>query len=122
MTLPLQKPSTFLLLLCISILSFAILGLDFGIARASLLPGFGGTVYNLTPCANGFLFLVGPPRPGLFMFMTGLSKLYAFFLPHPGAWVLGNYFFGGACVCPYYNCYAGAISANGTILHMGTSL
>lgn len=50
---------------------------------------FGGRVLSFIPCDEGFLLTVGPPVSGQYMFIYGASRLYAYFAPHPQAWVLG---------------------------------
>lgn len=82
---------------------------------------FGGRVIQYIPCANGIWFGVGPPKPGTFMFMPGISQLFRMFSLLPGVNVVGNATPGGACVCPFGNCLRGAIGAQGTVRLIGTS-
>lgn len=125
MHLPHQKRTLLLLLLlCLGIVVFALLALDYETASAYPIFPFvlGGRIALITACSNGLLLAITPPRPGLFMFMTGVSTLHPFFALHPGALVLGDYVPGGACACPNGCCKCGAISAQGTIGHIGTGI
>lgn len=88
-------------------------------AAAIAFLGFGGRILNTIPCANGLLLTIGPPRPGLYMWMWG-TLTFAWYQLRPPAWALGTFFPGGACICPYGAC-PGVIPALGTIIMIGTS-
>ena len=88
---------------------------------ADAILGFGGKILHVTPCATGMLLTIGPPRPGLFMWMPTTLTFSWYQQWRPGPWALGTYVPGGACVCPYYQCWAGAIPALGTMTSIGTS-
>jgi len=81
---------------------------------------FGGRIINTVPCDNGFLLIIGPPKPGLFMWMPG-TLTYSWYQLRPPAWALGSFVPGGACICPYYDCHDPALPALGTITMIGTS-
>lgn len=83
--------------------------------------GFGGRILKVVPCATGLLITIGPPRPGLFMWMPTTLTFDWWYRLRPGPWALGTYFPGGVCVCPYFQCWAGAIPALGTMITIGTS-
>jgi len=110
------KKSFFCLLLGIIFLSFI-----FWAKPADALLGFGGRILYTVPCATGMLVAVGPPRPGLFMWMP-TTLTYSWYQIRQGPWALGGYVLGGACACPYGNCEVGAIPALGTMIVIGTSL
>lgn len=58
----------------------------------------GGKILLVEPCCNGIKITVGPPNAGIFLFMPGVSRLYANFnIMIPGTWVLGNAF--GVATC-----------------------
>lgn len=82
---------------------------------------FGGRVINYIICANGIWFGVGPPKPGVFMFVPGFSQLFRMFLLLPGVNVVGKATPGGVCLCPHGNCLRGPIGAQGTVRLIGTS-
>lgn len=51
----------------------------------------GGRVQMVEMCCNGVKIKVGDPKGGEFLFMPGLSKLYAYYnIFTPGVWVLGT--------------------------------
>jgi len=104
-------------------LIFGIIFLSFIFAAKPVdaLLGFGGRILYTVPCVTGMLVAIGPPRPGLFMWMPGTLTFSWYQQWRPGPWALGTYFPGGACVCPYYQCWAGAIPALGTMIMIGTS-
>ena len=104
-----------LLTLAILLVAFA-----YKTASAVITFPFGGRIFFFIPCANGTLYYIGPPSNGFFMYMYGVARLYARFQLIIPNYVLGNYFPGGVCICPYNNCYAGAIVAKGTITMVGT--
>lgn len=110
------KKYFFCLLLGLIFLSFI-----FWAKSAQAILGFGGKILNITPCANGSLIAVGPPRSGLFMWTLG-TRTFAWRQLRPGPWALGSYVPGGSCVCPYGQCEIGAIPALGTMTTIGTSL
>jgi hypothetical protein len=87
---------------------------------ADALLGFGGRILSTVSCANGLLVSIGPPRPGLFMWMPS-TLTFSWYQLRPGPWALGAYFPGGSCVCPYGNCEVGAVPALGTMTIVGTS-
>ena len=103
-------------------LIFGIIFLSFIFAAKPVdaLLGFGGRILYTVPCATGMLVAIGPPRPGLFMWMP-TTLTYSWYQLRPGPWALGAYFLGGSCACPYGNCEAGAIPALGTMIVVGTS-
>lgn len=102
------------------LIAFAALPFLFWPKPAGAFLGFGGRILNITPCANGLLLIIGPPRPGLFMWMPG-TLTFAWYQLRPGPWALGSFVPGGACVCPNGCCHCGAIPALGTITMIGTS-
>ena len=110
-----SKKPFFYLLLGLIFLSFI-----FWTESAQAILGFGGRILHLTPCANGTLIAIGPPRSGLFMGMPG-TLTFAWRQLRPGPWALGSYVPGGTCVCPYGQCEVGAIPALGTMKAIGTS-
>ncbi len=61
--------------------------------QPALLPKpFGGLILAITACAvpaAGLLLHIGPPRGGDFLYIPGISRLFAFFSIRPGAWTLG---------------------------------
>ncbi|MEK7539272.1 MAG: hypothetical protein AAB595_01345 [Patescibacteria group bacterium] len=83
--------------------------------------GFGGKIFGkITICVGGFLLNIGPPVGGLFLLPFG-AKIYAFYTIAPGAWTLGTYGPGGACVAPDGCVQCPPIPTQGTIIMMGTS-
>lgn len=70
----------------------AVLGTLIGWAGESLafIPGpFGGPIVAMRPGSNCIHITVGPPRPGDFVYIPGVSLLFSFFTIRPGAYVLG---------------------------------
>jgi len=80
--------------------------------------GFGGIILGVTPCLNGILFTIGPPRGGLFMWMPG-TLIFAYAQLRPGPWALGGYTPGGSCILPTVPPII--IPALGTMTMIGTS-
>ncbi len=62
--------------------------------------------------------MVGTPRPGLFLYQFGVSRVYRNFALIPGVNVVGVAMSGGVCTIPP----AEPIPAEGTIISVGTSL
>ncbi len=63
------------------------------VAEAFLPLPFGGliSVTLVCPCNFGLSITVGPPVPGKF-FISGFgSRIFPFFKPLPGSWILGDY-------------------------------
>lgn len=58
-------------------------------ARAFLPGPFGGPIIAMRPGSNCLHLTVGPPRPGDFVYVPGVSLLFSFFTIRPGAYVLG---------------------------------
>jgi hypothetical protein len=56
----------------------------------------GGMSTILRPCLNGFTILVGPPVPGEFLILPGVTMIYMYGI-FEGSWVLGGGFPGGVC-------------------------
>ena len=106
----------FLIIISVIALSFIFLP-----KPAEAFLGFGGRILHVAPCADGTLLTIGPPRPGLFMWMPGTLTFSWYQQWRPGPWALGIYFPGGTCVCPYYQCWAPPIPALGTMITIGTS-
>jgi hypothetical protein len=79
---------------------------------------FGGKITGVTLCDNGWLITVGPPRPGIFLYELGVSRIYMNFTLIPKVNVVGNAIHGGVCVSPP----AEPIPAEGTIIGIGTGL
>jgi len=78
----------------------------------------GGRILATFPCTSGgFLVVVGPPKPGFFLFQGGISQLHRYYRPIPPAWSLGNYKTGGVCVVGLIT-----VPVQGTIQSLGTSL
>lgn len=104
------------------IISFIALPFLFLPKRVEAVLGFGGRILNVTSCANGLLLTIGPPRPGLFMWMPG-TLTFSWYQLRSGPWALGTYFPGGVCVCPNGCCppYCPPIPALGTMIMIGTS-
>jgi len=55
---------------------------------------FGGRVTSVIPCVaqcppSSMLVTVGLPRPGVFLYTPGVSRLLSYFKLLPGSWVLG---------------------------------
>lgn len=51
----------------------------------------GGKIQRVEMCCNGVKIKVGEPRGGEFLFIPGLSKLYAYYnIFTTGVWVLGT--------------------------------
>lgn len=51
----------------------------------------GGKILFVEPCCNGIKITVGPPNAGIFLFVPGISRLYANYnIMIPGTWVLGT--------------------------------
>lgn len=84
-------------------------------------PPFGGRVIAILPCTctGGFAILLGFPRPGFYLFQSGISRLYKNFIILPGSQVLGNAVVTGVCLTALA-CVP--IPTIGTILKVGTSL
>lgn len=63
------------------------------IAQAFLPLPFGGMIsFTLPcPCSFGLSIAVGPPVPGKFFISAFGSRIYPFFKPTPGSWILGDY-------------------------------
>lgn len=80
--------------------------------------GAGGRILFVVPCVNGLLLTIGPPRPGLYMWMWG-TPIYAWYELVPGPNVLINYVLGGICIMP--GLIPVIIPALGTIVQIGTS-
>ena len=64
------------------------------VKAASFGVPFGGKIRNVIVCtcpANfGLQITVGPPRPGIFMYKPGISRLFSYFnIFRPGPYVLG---------------------------------
>jgi|GEM_PF-1566971 len=85
---------------------------------------FGGMITGFLPfCTRPFgasLLFVSPPRAGDYLYVPGVSVLFANFKPFPGSWTVGNFVPGGVCVigfCPF--CVV--IPATGVITMFGTS-
>jgi membrane-bound metal-dependent hydrolase YbcI (DUF457 family) len=78
--------------------------------------GFGGNILSISPCANGFLMVIGPPSGGLFL-LPPWSMIYAFYNLKPGAATLGMYTPGGFCVIGPV-----VIPTQGMIYMIGTSI
>lgn len=78
----------------------------------------GGKIWMVLYCTNGVLTLIGPPRPGLFMYIPFVSQLFAFYqIYRPGPCVLGKAVPPGVCNWGFIN-----IPALGTYALVGTSL
>ena len=75
------------------------------ILALSIIP-FGGQIEQVQFCCNGGVLLqVGPPRSGLFLFQSGVSRLYAYWqIYRTGAWVLGTANPGGVCATAASEC------------------
>ncbi len=69
------------------------------IANAFGLP-FGGRITYMVPCENGAVMItVIGPRPGIYVYQVGATRLYRNFVFTPGANLLGSYILGpGTCV------------------------
>lgn len=91
------------------------------VAKAQTLSvtNFGGPVLTSTVCCNGIAILVGPPKPGYFLFTLG-SIPYAWYNQFtPGANVLGTYTPGATCqLLPFC---AGTLPLTGRINIIGSS-
>lgn len=84
----------------------------------AFLPGpFGGPIIAMRPGSNCIHITVGPPRPGDFVYVPGVSLLFSFFTTRPGAYVLG---LAGPDVFCLFGRRAGFTGP--LILMMGTSL
>lgn len=58
----------------------------------------GGKILFAEICCNGIKITVGPPKPGVFLYVPGVSKLYPNFkILIPGTWVLGSAFGMATC-------------------------
>ncbi|MAF59293.1 MAG: hypothetical protein QF858_01310 [Candidatus Pacebacteria bacterium] len=92
------KKSTIL----ISIL-FSILFLLSPFYQAEAIIPFGGMVITLTPCLNAAIHvLIGPPRPGPYIWQAGLTLTFLYGPPsHPGQWTLGRAGPVGLCIIDY---------------------
>lgn len=63
---------------------------------------FGGRVKSVIPpnlLCPFLVIVVGLPRPGIFAIVPG-TRLYPYYVPHPGAWVLGTALPGTVCLVP----------------------
>lgn len=72
---------------------------------------FGGRVLTSYACTCSFNWVVyvGPPRPGVFIYQPGYSRLYSYYnVLGVGQWVLGSYTHGGQCLM-----YAGEVCVPG---------
>lgn len=89
----------------------------------SAAPVFGGRIMAVIPCtcSPGMAIIVGPPKPGILLFIPGVSRLFNNRRPFPGSWTLGDYSFGGICLqIASHGCFPYPI-VQGTILKIGTS-
>ncbi|TAL48829.1 hypothetical protein EPN83_03505 [Patescibacteria group bacterium] len=97
------------------------LALSLGSAAART---FGGRILAVIGCnAGGSAVLVGPPKPGLFLYQPPASTLYNRKNLTPVRWVLGNYTPGGVCVITIGGLIPTpvALPIQGTISKIGTS-
>jgi len=81
----------------IIIAALAIVGILFSNITQAISFGtpFGGRITSVIPCTCptnfGWQITVGPPKPGVFMYKPGTSKLFSYFrIFSPGPWVLGT--------------------------------
>jgi len=82
---------------------------------------FGGRILWVEYCCNGIDLVVGPPRPGEFMFTRG-SILHAYYnIYEVGPWVLGLAAPGGVCQMVYSFPPCLPRPVEGTIIRVGTS-
>jgi hypothetical protein len=77
----------------------------------------GSKVLAMTICINGYLLVLSPPTPGLYLFPFTPPPLLLGLPPVIASWVLGLAFPGGVCICGPY-C---AIPALGTFFMIGTT-
>lgn len=63
---------------------------------------FGGRIIYAVACTcsvPNWGIIVGPPAGGIFIYMPGISRLYAFYsIFRPGPWVLGTAAGGAPCM------------------------
>ncbi|MEK7622174.1 MAG: hypothetical protein AAB415_03265 [Patescibacteria group bacterium] len=109
------------------VISIALIGGAFIRAERSealaIIP-VGGRILNVIDCCNGIGLVVGPPRPGFFLYPWG-APLYPYYnISIPGPNVLGRAIPGGACLDPYTEvpppCTV-PIPVLGTFVMLGTS-
>lgn len=62
---------------------------------------FGGRVLSIVPCVNGLWVIIGPPVPGSYFYVYGVSGLKLNGPPtHPGQLVLGQSLGFMVCLIP----------------------
>ncbi|MEK9173008.1 MAG: hypothetical protein AAB594_00345 [Patescibacteria group bacterium] len=95
------------------------------IAEAFLPLPFGGLISVTIPCFCNFglSLTVGPPVPGKF-FISGFgSRIFPFFKPTPGSWILGDYSATPIpCLQPAFPVCVPADATQGVVIIAGTSL
>ena len=123
--------SIFLLLSFILLPGVNITSLDkLDMKKAEAIPAlnFGGRILTVIPCtcSGTLLVTVGPPKPGVFVYVPGASFLYSFYqIYKPGSFVLGNYIPGGICLASAKKLLGTKcipLPNMGTITQVGTSL
>lgn len=83
-------------------------------ANAFGVLAFGGRVLWVYYCVNGLWVAVGPPRPGLYFYVWGLSGIKLYGPPlHAAQQVLGHYFGAMVCLVP---CPTGVCPIGGGLL------
>ncbi len=104
------------------LLGFFFSALLFSSAYALPFLPVGGKIIFVYECAcsGGYAILVGPPRGGIFLVQTGISRVYRWWALVPGANVVGRAIPGGVCSAGTAACFP--IPVQGTILQIGSSL
>ncbi len=96
----------------------------FFINKSSAVLPFGGPITGTfyCTCSANILISVGPPNPGVFIYEPGGTVLYPYGrVWSPGAYALGLYSPGGACLV-FVLVGCAPIPTEGTMLEIGTSL
>jgi len=95
-----KKTSWLVFLLIVATIAWAL-----PIMQASAIPfglPFGGRVKSIIPPSLLCPFVVitvGLPRPGIFAIVPG-TRLYPYYIAHPGSWVLGTALPTTVCLVP----------------------
>lgn len=85
---------------------------------------FGGMVLftMVCTCSEGnMLLVVGPPRPGVFVYEPFVSTLYMNYRPYVSSWVLGDYISGAGVCMVYVGTGCASVPNMGLINKIGTS-